>query len=263
YSGGFFTPDNYYSGAFDFNVRGHIGRSPTTNTNWGFDIVVQEDGIDVITESLDFTGGGAGFNYNIQPSPISWNVKKNSNYKLFLRLKYDRHATTDYNVSYTLTIAFFRFAPTSVIPYLSSLNMAWFYDTQQTDVWKDIMNQYCLVMQTNEINKTIYLNYLNDVTANIQYARDWSNKIVKGGVKVSYDVGDYAQRNYIKYAEDEDVITGKGDGFFNIDDENLISEKELFRLKAAAVEDRLRVYNHHTPIIPFQASTGQVFEKKK
>lgn len=41
YSGGFFIPDNYYSGAFDFNVRGHIVRSPITNTNWGFDIVVQ------------------------------------------------------------------------------------------------------------------------------------------------------------------------------------------------------------------------------
>lgn len=261
FTGTSFTPAQDIYGTLRFYVKANFNCNPIGNLV-NIDINIKEDGVVIANFNIARISNFAiSFNQTISTGQMY--ISSSSVYSVDVEVSCQRDSSNDYLFRYTWHESSFSLSMSKDIPYGAEINPSFAYDWQQVDVWKDTMNMYCLVMQTNEVTKTIHLNYLNDITTNIKNARNWSDKIVKGGVKVSYDVGGYAQRNYIKYAEDEDVSAGKGDGYFDIDDENLIAEKDLFRLKAAAVEDGLRVYNNHTPTIPFQTYVGSSFDKKK
>ncbi len=66
-------------------------------------------------------------------------------------------------------------------------------------------------------------------------AIDWSGKLATAGIlpiDVEYTFGDYAQRNWMRYKEDEEVTTN-ADGYVDVDDETLEVDKTLFTLPFA------------------------------
>ena len=233
------------------------------NVDVYLELVIQEDGIDTYSTTVVYNGD---FNttFNITLNSGSVIVKNGSEYESILRLICERDETIDYNVTYALSsTSHFKFSPEKYIPYNATINPSILYDWKQSDVWKDVMNQYCLVLQTNDVTRKLSLNYLNDLSSNISKARNWSSKIVKGTISVKYEASNYAQTNYMRYAADDDVPVEKGVGKFNVLDENIEPSKDIIIHKSAAVEDGLRMLNKSVNTIPFITSVGSMFDKKK
>lgn len=83
---------------------------------------------------------------------------------------------------------------------------------------------------------TIRFVSVDDVYSNRSKAIDVTSRLIfKDGAPTerSFTYGQYAKRNYFRYAEDETVKTN-GDGVMIISDENLDAEKEVLKLDFAA-----------------------------
>ena len=98
-------------------------------------------------------------------------------------------------------------------------------DILQTEFLREIYFRYGLVF-SKERNENKYKFYqLKDVFRNRDGAVDWSDKFVSIDEK-TYSLGDYAQRNYFRYATKEGY-NGNADGYFSIDADNLPQTKTV------------------------------------
>lgn len=99
-----------------------------------------------------------------------------------------------------------------------------------------------------------------EVVDKIPYANLWNEKLHmdRDTWKHGYRIGKYAQRNWLKYTEDENVTKGLGDGYFDIDDEVLEKETTLFTLPFAATDSVFRFGNgKKIPLIQLWDSDGE------
>jgi hypothetical protein len=229
-----------------------------------FNFVIKEDGVVVYSaiETITAWTQNNAFNYAINAANVY--VKSGSTYTFEFYEIADRETTIIYWTSYSLTSAGFSFTPVRDIPYKSSLNFANLFDVAQIDVFKDVVNQYGLTVQTNDLTKQIHLNPLDDLQANIGQAVDWSSKINFANTPtIKYKFGKYAQKNWFRYNPDDDVPANTGDSSFLLTDRSLPEELTVVQLNAAGVVAGQRLGNEHTPTIPFQTSESAFFDQKK
>jgi len=227
-------------------------------------LVIKEDGniIYSVTDNHLITFNGA---YNLYLNPTSVYVKSGSVYTAELFIDADRDETINFGLDYSLTISSFSFSASNSIPYLAKLDMATFYNIEQEKILTDIMNQYSLTIQTDEVTKQVFLTPLDELNNNLSQSINWNEKINLETIpNVKYQLGSYGQKNYFRYAEDEDVITDTGIGSFDVADENLPLVKDVIKLNATGVVADLRLANEHTPTIPFiTAINNNFFDQKK
>lgn len=97
----------------------------------------------------------------------------------------------------------------------------------------------------------------------IPSAKTWERKLHmdERTWKEEYRIG-YAQRNWFKYAEDDQVIKGYGDGYFDIDDQVLDKEKTIITLPFAATHWVSRFGGIKIPIIQLWDSDGKPMKTK-
>ncbi|MGZ3813252.1 MAG: hypothetical protein ACXVB0_14400 [Mucilaginibacter sp.] len=81
-----------------------------------------------------------------------------------------------------------------------------FPDISQKELLKDTLQRFGIICQTDNANRTVSFNSLKDIVNNIPLAKDWSSKCIDQGKQVSYKLGNYAQVNYLKYKEDQNVL---------------------------------------------------------
>lgn len=81
-----------------------------------------------------------------------------------------------------------------------------FPDISQKDLLKDTLQRFGIICQTDNASKTIAFNSLRDIVNNIPVAKDWSNKCLNQGKQVSFQLGDYAQMNYLQYQTDPNIL---------------------------------------------------------
>lgn len=117
-------------------------------------------------------------------------------------------------------------------------------DFTQAEFIKQYMlrtNSICTIDERNKIFSIVPYKKLKD---NIGFATDWSGKLdFTNKPKVEFDL-DYAQRNHLKYKDDNDVIKPIGtDKTFTIDDKTLEYEKVIIQLQYSASESVYRA-NH-------------------
>jgi hypothetical protein len=171
--------------------------------------------------------------------------------------------TITYPIDFVLSSSSFSFVSTSRIPYGAKIDFATMFNWDQDKLLKDLLNQYSLTIQTNEITKQVFLTPLDDLALNLLKAKDWSQKIdLRREPNVKFRLSGYGQTNYFNYREDEDVEDDFGQGSFDINDTSLESEKTIITLNAAAAVSGFRVSDHHTPLIPFLTGPGSFFDKK-
>lgn len=97
-------------------------------------------------------------------------------------------------------------------------------ETSQIDFIKDVMQRYGLIFQPKGNNHYEFIRF--ETLANSKgNAEDWSDKLVSIGEE-EYEIGDYAQRNYLKYQYEEDEPSTQ-DGYFDVTNENVQFEKDL------------------------------------
>lgn len=114
-----------------------------------------------------------------------------------------------------------------------------FPDISQKDLLKDTFQRFGIICQTDNASKTISFNSFRDIVSNIPVAKDWSSKCIDQGKQVSFQLGNYAQINHMKYQNDNNVLPLKfGWSQININDQTLPSSADLFVSPFAATLNR-------------------------
>jgi hypothetical protein len=114
-----------------------------------------------------------------------------------------------------------------------------FPDISQKDLLKDTLQRFGIICQTDNASKTVSFNSFRDIVNNIPVAKDWSSKCLNQGKQVSFQLGSYAQVNYMQYQDDDNVLPVKfGWSQINIADQTLPASGELFVSPFAATLNR-------------------------
>src|SRR5579872_8161 len=109
-----------------------------------------------------------------------------------------------------------------------------FPDISQKDLLKDTLQRFGVICQTDNANRTLSFNSLRDIINNVPIAKDWSSKCLDQGKQVSFQLGNYAQVNYMKYKEDENVLPiDFANSQININDATLPASVDLFQSQFA------------------------------
>lgn len=107
-------------------------------------------------------------------------------------------------------------------------------DMAATDFILTIANQYGLIFQENSNTNVLEIFQFKDIINNLPTPNDWSNKLdLSDEPVISFDVSQYAQRNYFQYAPDtvDEYLTRQpdlGKGTLEINQKNLVIEQVLF-----------------------------------
>ena len=104
-----------------------------------------------------------------------------------------------------------------------------FPDISQKDLLKDTLQRFGIICQTDNASKTISFNSLRDIINNIPIAKDWTNKCLDQGKQIAFQLGNYAQVNYMQYQDDHNILPKKyGWSQINIADQTLPANASLF-----------------------------------
>ena len=114
-----------------------------------------------------------------------------------------------------------------------------FPDISQKDLLKDTLQRFGIICQTDNTSKTISFNSLRDIINNIPIAKDWTSKVFNQGKQVAFQLGNYAQVNYLKYKEDDNVLPKDfANAQINIADTTLAATADLFTSQFAPTLNR-------------------------
>jgi hypothetical protein len=94
-----------------------------------------------------------------------------------------------------------------------------------------------LVPDVTARDKTIYFWSYENLYDSIPIARDWSDYLSERDDESEFKFGDYAQNNYFKYKESEDVIIGNGTGIMQINDQTRPKEKDILELPISTCDE--------------------------
>jgi len=104
-----------------------------------------------------------------------------------------------------------------------------FPDISQKDLLKDTLQRFGIICQTDNTTKTISFNSFNDIVNNIPIAKDWSSKCLNQGKQIAFQLGNYAQDNYMQYQTDPNILPLKyGWSQIRINDQTLPANATLF-----------------------------------
>lgn len=255
-----YSPNNFTYGVFTLYYLYTSGNQvPNIGAAQNLKLNIREDGIIISTQTFPafilFTSSNTHTS-NLLP------VYPGRVYKAEIVLESDEGGVP-YIQTYGLAESVFTFTVDNDLDYDQDVIFSRFFDWGQDKFLKDILNQYCLTIQTNEITKQVFLTPLDDIILNLTKQKDWSNKIdLKKEPLVKFRLSGYAQTNYFNYASDDNVEEDFGQGFFNIDDNSLKFDADIIILNSSAVVSEERIVNQLTPTIPFMKTRGQSFSKK-
>lgn len=121
----------------------------------------------------------------------------------------------------------------------------------------DFIKQYLIstnsVFTIDERSKVVTICPFKKIKENLSNSLDWSNKLdFTNSTKTEFKL-DYAQHNYLKYADDKDIIKPIGTDYdMSIDDQRLDYEKTLIQLMYSASESVYRCNKFMAKINSFQ-----------
>jgi hypothetical protein len=107
----------------------------------------------------------------------------------------------------------------------------------QGEFIKMICNMFGLVPDMNSRDHRVKFWNFNELYDNIPIARDWSKYLSERDDEMEFKFGEYAQRNYFRYKDSEDVIKDNGMGIMEIDDETLPEEKDVIELPVSTCDE--------------------------
>jgi hypothetical protein len=110
-------------------------------------------------------------------------------------------------------------------------------DMTQSDFLKAICNLYGLIPETNSRSRTVKFWNYSELYDNIPVARDWSAYLSEKDDETEFKFGDYAQSNYLRFKDSDDVIEDTGAGAMLIDDETLPLKKDVVQLPFATCDE--------------------------
>ena len=132
----------------------------------------------------------------------------------------------------------------------------------QKDFLKDVFNQFAIIPVTSGAKQTIEFRQFKEISQNKSKAKSIDDIIdTSKPPNVRYKFGDYAQKNIMKYKDNEHVQATKyGEGSFLIADETLPKEKVVVQSLFSASDDVLRLIDLKVCRIP-KLVVGAMVEK--
>ena len=119
-------------------------------------------------------------------------------------------------------------------PFVSRLFLP---DTTQTDFIKMVCNLFGLIPEAVPRDRKIKFWNYSELYDNIPNARDWSAYLSEREDEITFKFGDYAQNNYLKYKDSDDVIKDNGKGDMEVNDETLPLEKDVVELPVSTCDE--------------------------
>lgn len=114
-----------------------------------------------------------------------------------------------------------------------------FPDISQKDLLKDVLQKFGIICQTNNTTRTVNFASFRDIVGNIPVAKNWTDKCLDQGKSISFQLGGYAQVNYMKYKQDDAVLpAGFADAQINVADKTLPATADLFESQFAPTLNR-------------------------
>lgn len=110
-------------------------------------------------------------------------------------------------------------------------------DMSQKDFIKMVCNLFALVPDVTARDRKIRFWNYDELYDNMLIARDWSNYLSERDDEVEFKFGDYAQNNYLKFKQSNDVIVDNGKGNLPFDDETLDEEKDIVQLVLSTCDE--------------------------
>lgn len=110
-------------------------------------------------------------------------------------------------------------------------------DMSQTEFIKMVCNLFGLIPDANsKDNKINFWNY-SELYDNLFKARDWSNYLSEREDEIEFKFGDYAQNNYLRYKESDDVKKDNGLGIMQVGDETLPIDKDVVSIPVSTCDE--------------------------
>lgn len=114
-----------------------------------------------------------------------------------------------------------------------------FPDISQKDLLKDTLQRFGIVCQTDNSTRTVSFNSFADIVDNIPIAKNWTSKCIDQGKTINFQLGGYAQVNYMKYKDDDNVLPKKfADAEIVVNDKTLPASADLFESQFAPTLNR-------------------------
>lgn len=180
--------------------------------------------------------------------PYTITMQQGQKLLVFLRYdfgqKYAKHLRHDTYFNFKLSVSEFTY---NVSRWKPALHLP---DIKQLDLIKSLAQMLGFIFQYDSYGNKMVIKQFKDVRDNISSSIDWSHKLDESReAAMTYELP-YAQKNSLKYKDDELTAKGYGDSFFRVYDETLDPEKNLFELTFAATEMRTRLQGEYIPYIP-------------
>jgi hypothetical protein len=112
-------------------------------------------------------------------------------------------------------------------------------DMLQSEFIKMICNLFAQVPDAKPRTQTLRFWNYSKLYSNTAAARDWSAYLSELADEVEFKFGDYAQRNYLRYKDCDDVILDAGAGIMTINDTTLPLKKDVVQLPVSTCDEVL------------------------
>lgn len=143
----------------------------------------------------------------------------------------------------------FKHSPTDILSPGSPIRFRDIYRMKVRDVLRDILNLRGLIIQTNNYTKEVKFSIFDDLIKNKPLKKNWSEKVDKKSFAMAFKFGDYAQKNWLRFKESDQVPDELGDHFFTIDDDNLTKDKTVVQINHSATVQESRFLGYNIPLI--------------
>lgn len=263
FSGLTYTPDTEFIGTLSTYLSFGHTHSPNITTTVNVQVRIYKDA-SLLYSSMVFVGNGSYQQSTVNLTIPNLLFEIGSVYSVVFRVLEQAHVTSNFTSNIIVSYSAFSVIANVNQPYNTLILFQNLYNKMVGELVKDISNMYNLIIQTNEVTKGVFISPLDDLTANIPNAINWSGKVdLSKKITVKYNIGSYAQKNKLEYSKTDDVIDGYGSDNLLVANTNLPNEKTLLTISTAASESQNIVLNENTPLIPLSESTNVSFNDKK
>ncbi|RFZ85695.1 hypothetical protein DYU05_08890 [Mucilaginibacter terrenus] len=133
-----------------------------------------------------------------------------------------------------------------------------FPDLSLKDLLKDTLQRFGIICQTDNAARTITFASFRDIVNNIPVARDWTRKCIDQGKAINFQLGSYAQENYLKQKEDDSIKPkGFGNTKITVNDKTLAATADLVESQFAPTLNRPYVNGTIAQILKVDRSTEE------
>jgi hypothetical protein len=141
----------------------------------------------------------------------------------------------------------FAFNQTKSILFNSPISFKDLFRMKAKDVFKDVLNLRCLMLQTDNYSNITKLDYFNDIK--VKTPVDWTSKLDVSAKNISFIFGKYARRNWLRFKNNTNVQDQIGDAYFDVSNDNLEADKDVVKLSHPATEQRSKFEGVNIPKI--------------